>query len=129
LATNAENCCPRDFCLLQENAHPPSAPATVEAMKEVKFELLPHPPYIPYLAASNCHMFGSPTEASLGRNFASDDAVKDAVRTWLWSQPKNFFADGVRRLVYRYTTCFEKNGVIMLRNDTLCICHRLLCTK
>ena len=39
-----------------------------------------------------------------------------------------FFADGMRRLVNRYTICVEER-VIMLRNDTFRVDYRLLYTK
>jgi hypothetical protein len=35
-------------------------------------------------------MFGKTHEALRGRRFASDDEVKDALRTWFQSQPQLF---------------------------------------
>jgi len=59
---------------------------------------------------------------------ASDDEVKDTVHTWFQLQTKNFFADGIRRLVNHYTINVQ-NVVIMLRNDTLCTAvHEVLNT-
>jgi len=55
-------------------------------------------------------MFGPPTDAFRGRRFASDGKVKKAVQTWLRSQPRIFLADGMRRLLNRYTMCFEIRG-------------------
>jgi hypothetical protein len=42
--------------------------------------------------------------------FANDDEVMVAVHTWLRSHPETFFADGIRRLVNRYTIATEKKG-------------------
>jgi hypothetical protein len=44
-------------------------------------------------------MFGPLKEALRGQRFASDDEVKYVVHTWLWSQLKTFFVNGIRRLV------------------------------
>jgi hypothetical protein len=55
-------------------------------------------------------MFGPPTDAFRGRRFASDGEVKSAVHTWLRSQPRIFLADGMRRLLNRYTMCVEIRG-------------------
>ena len=77
----------QELLLLHNNAHPHSALAAIEAIRRLKFELLPH---LPYKRGFAC------------RKFAGDDEVKDAVHTWLRSQlkkkKKTFFADGIRRL-------------------------------
>jgi hypothetical protein len=56
------------FLLLHNNACPHSVAATVEAIRQLKFELLPP-----------IHMFGPLKEASHVRRFASGDDVKDAM--------------------------------------------------
>jgi len=42
---------------------------------------------------------------------------------------KMFCTYEIRRLVNSRTKFDKKKGVIMLRNDTIYICHRLLCVK
>jgi hypothetical protein len=84
--------------LLHDNALPHSAAAAFEAIRQLKFELLTHPPYILDLAPSNYHMLGPLKEALRGRRFTSDDEVKDTVHMWLPSQLKSLFADGIRGL-------------------------------
>jgi hypothetical protein len=74
--------------LLPDNAHSPSAVATVQASRKLKFELLPHPPYSLYIAQSDYCMSGPLGDALRGLRFASHDEVKDAAHTWLRSQPK-----------------------------------------
>jgi hypothetical protein len=44
--------------LFHGNACPHSAATTIEAVGQLKFELLPHPPYNLDLASSDYHMFG-----------------------------------------------------------------------
>ncbi|GFG33227.1 hypothetical protein Cfor_05536 [Coptotermes formosanus] len=52
--------------LLQGNACPHSAAVTIEAVGQLKFELLPHPTYSLDLASSDYHMFEPPKEALRG---------------------------------------------------------------
>ena len=47
------------------------------------------------------------------------------MRTWLRAQSQIFLADVIRWLVNFYMICLEK-GVIVLRNNRLCIFYRLL---
>ena len=87
----------------------------------------PRPPYIPYLVPSDYQVSRPIKEALYGRWFATDDYVKDAVLMWLRSQPITFFADGIRRLVYRYTInavnmvrlCWEMTHFKLVRDLTL----------
>lgn len=109
-ATNAGGLLSKGFLLLRDNACPHSVAANVEAIKQLKFGLLPHLPYRPDLAPSDYHIFEPLKEALRGRRFASDDEVKDAVHTWLRSQQITFFAVGIRKLVTCYTICVEKRG-------------------
>jgi hypothetical protein len=95
-----------------------SVAATIDAVRQLKFELLPHPAYSLDLAALGYDMFVSLKEALHGWRFASDEEVKDAVHMWLQSQLKSLFADRIRRLVNCYTICIEKSGII-LRNGSL----------
>jgi transposase len=73
---------------VHNNARAHSAAATVEVIRQLKFEFLPESPYSPDPVPSDCHMFGLLKGALRGRRFASDDEVKDAMRMWLRSQSK-----------------------------------------
>jgi hypothetical protein len=48
------------------------------------------------LALSDYHLFGSLKKALRGRQFGSDEEVKQAVHTWLCNQAKTFFSDGIK---------------------------------
>jgi len=85
-------------------------------------------PYTPDLVPSDYLLSRPLKEASCGSRFATDDEVKDGVLMWLRSQPKTFFADGIRRLVNLYTIYVLNMGDIIFRNDILCFGQRLLYT-
>lgn len=59
---------------------------------------------------SDCHVFGPLREVLHVQRYANDYEDKDTVHTWLWSQPKNLFADGIRRLENCYKICAEKRS-------------------
>jgi hypothetical protein len=44
-------------------------------------------------------MFGPMKEALRGRRFSSDEEVTGAVQNWLKTQPKNFFSDGIKKVM------------------------------
>lgn len=97
--------------LFHDNARPHSTPAkTVEALQDLRFEVLEHPPYSPDLAPSDFYLFGPLKEALRGRQFFTDEEVKDAVHEWLSSMPRSFFSEGVQKFVRRWTKCVERNG-------------------
>ena len=81
----------KGVALLYDNAHPHTATHTVEALQQLNFEVLEHPPYSPDLTPSDFHLFGPLKDALRGRHFASDQQVKEAVHVWLVTQPKIFF--------------------------------------
>jgi hypothetical protein len=41
-----------------------------------------------------------------------------AVHKWLRDRPKTFFVDGIRKLVDRWTKCFEKEGYYLEKLHT-----------
>jgi len=96
--------------LLLHNAHPHMAAYTVDALCDLKFEVLKHPPYSPDLAPSDFHLFGPMKEHLRGHKFADDDKVMEAVQSWLKATPKSFFLDDIRKLVDRWTKCVAKQG-------------------
>jgi len=54
----------RGVLLLHDNTLPHFMAATIEAIRQLKFELPPHPTHSPDLAPSDYHMFGPLKEAS-----------------------------------------------------------------
>jgi len=62
--------------LLHDNARPHTARATIDALETVKFEVLSHSPYSPYLAPSDFHFFPHLKRDLKGTHFTSDGEVK-----------------------------------------------------
>jgi histone-lysine N-methyltransferase SETMAR len=85
--------------LHHDNVCPYVMVATVETIHNLKFEVLPHPPYSPDLIPCDFHAFGPLREVLHGYWFGSDEKEKEVVCIWIREQPKTFFSDGIRKLV------------------------------
>ncbi|XP_050925028.1 histone-lysine N-methyltransferase SETMAR [Lates calcarifer] len=96
--------------LHHDNARPHTAAQTVQTINELGWELLPHPPYSPDLAPSDFHLFGPLKAFTRGTKFESDDEVKSVVSDWLRHQSKDFYAEGIRKLVHRWEKCVTVLG-------------------
>ena len=57
----------------------------------LSFQCLDHPPYSPYLALSDYHLFPGLKKQLKGRHFSSDAEVIPAAETWLDGQLSEFF--------------------------------------
>jgi transposase len=96
--------------LLHDNARPHTAHATTDALETLKFEVLSHPSYSPDLAPSDFHFFPHLKRDLMGTHFTSDDAVKQAVTSWIKQRTPEFFIYGMRKLVLRWERCIERQG-------------------
>jgi len=88
----------KNVILLLDKERPPSVAVTVEAISQLKFEILPQ--YSPRLAPSYYLMFGPLKETLRRRIFARDEEITDAVLTGLPPQPKNFL-----QIYFKNTSC------------------------
>ena len=93
--------------LLHDNTRPHTAAHIAETLRNLKFQVMTHPPYSPDLALSEFHLFGSLKEALRNCQFTSDKEVKEAMHAWLAAQSKTIFSEGIRKLVQRWTKCVE----------------------
>jgi len=96
--------------LLYDNIRPHTAAHTMDTLRDLKFEVLKHPPYSPDLAPSDFHLFGPMKEHLRRHKFADDDKIMEAVQSWLKAMPKSFFLDGICKPVDRCTKCVAKQG-------------------
>ncbi|KAG5313015.1 GVQW3 protein, partial [Pseudoatta argentina] len=50
-------------------------------------------------------------ELSLGgKKFSTDEEVKGEVEKWTKGLAGNYFEEGIKKLIHRFTTCIERNG-------------------
>ena len=65
---------------LQDNARPYVAARTMDIIQKLKWNVLPHPPYIPDLAPSDYHLFRHLNEHLDGKMFRNNEEVVQDVQ-------------------------------------------------
>ena len=75
---------------------------------KTNFEVLEHPPYSSNLARLVYHLFGPLKQGWRGCRFITDQQLKETVHAWLVSEPKTFYSEGIKKIVWRQTKCSEK---------------------
>lgn len=96
--------------LLHDNARPHVSKLTVHKLKELGYEVLPHPPYSPDLSPTDYHLFRNLDNFLRGKIFANDDEIKSAFSDFVSLQSSEFFKSGIKKLVSRWEKCVEKEG-------------------
>ncbi|KAG8235855.1 hypothetical protein J437_LFUL013939, partial [Ladona fulva] len=69
--------------LQHDNACPHTSCATEEALRNLKFELIPHPPYPPNIAYCDFYIFPLIKRVLKGNHYTSDYEVKAAIASWI----------------------------------------------
>ena len=90
-----------------ENAMLHTVAQTVQTINNPGLELLPNPTCSPDLAPSDFHLFGPMKEFTRGTKFESEDEVKSVVSDWLRHHSKDFYAEGIWKLVHTWKNCVK----------------------
>ena len=94
----------------QDNASIHTCAVAMAKLHELRFELIPHPPYSPDLAPSDFFLFPSLKKWLGGRKFSSNVAVEAAVNNYFSGLDESHFSDGMKVLEKRWTKCIELKG-------------------
>jgi histone-lysine N-methyltransferase SETMAR len=79
-----------------DNARPHTSLLTLEAITELQWTVLPHPPYSPDLAPSNYHLFSPLKDAVRGKKFQGDEEVISEVKRLLRQRPAEWYREGIQ---------------------------------
>ena len=95
----------------QDNAPVHKSMKTMVKLNALRFEVLPHPLYLPRLAPSDFYMFADLNKMLRGKRFSSDDKVNAATEACFEAKDKSFYKKGIE--------CFEKlwNDCIAMEGD------------
>lgn len=91
--------------LIHDNATPHSAKVTKELLQKFKWEVWEHPPYSPDLSPCDFHVFGPMKNELAKERYNSDEEVKYATNDWCLQTGREFFKQGISKLVQRYEKC------------------------
>jgi histone-lysine N-methyltransferase SETMAR len=100
-----------EFLLQQDNAPAHKSRATQQAIRELDFDVLPHPPYSPDLAPTDYHLFRSMAHFLKGRSFNTVDEVEIAVQEFFDSKPGEWYRHGIEQLADRWQNVIDNGGL------------------
>lgn len=96
--------------LLYDNARPHVAKSVSDVLKQLNWEMLPHPPYSPDIAPSDYHLFRSMAHGLAKQQFKNYQDVKKWLDEWIASKQVNFFCDGIRKLIKNWKNVVDNDG-------------------
>jgi [histone H3]-lysine36 N-dimethyltransferase SETMAR len=100
-----------DRIILQhDNARPHIAEMTRNKIRELGWEILPHPPYSPDLAPSDYHLFRSLEHFLRGKIFTSEAELETNLWAFFESKPREFYRRGMEKLIERWHNVISNNG-------------------
>ena len=79
-------------------------------LNDLRFELLPHPPYSPDLAPSDFYLFADLKKMHHGKRFSSDDEVIAATEAYFEVKHKSFYKKGIESSEKRWNDCIAIEG-------------------
>ena len=94
-----------------DNAPAHSSAIATAKLVELRYELLPNPPYSSDLAPCDYFLFPNMKKWLDGKRLTSNEEVIAATEAYLAEFDKPYFLDGFKKLEYRRTKCIELKGV------------------
>lgn len=96
--------------LLHDNARPHISKLTVQKLIELKYEILPHPPYSPDLSPTDYYLFKNLDKFLKEKKFNKEEDVKNAFVEFINSREQDFFKVGINKLLGRWEKCVDSLG-------------------
>jgi transposase len=88
-----------------DNAPTHSSRLVRAKLRDLRWELLSHPPYSPDLAPSDFFLF-----PNLKKHSSSIEEVKKATTTWVHSNDAQFYREGLEGWRHRLQKCYDIDG-------------------
>ncbi|RLU18396.1 hypothetical protein DMN91_008753 [Ooceraea biroi] len=77
---------------------------------ELRFQLVPHPPYSPDLAPSDYYFFPNMKKWLAGRKFYSNEEVIAKTNAYFAELDLSYYSEGINKLEQRWTKCISLKG-------------------
>ena len=100
----------RKIRFLHDNARPHTAKLTRDKLKELGWEVLPHPAYSPDFAPSDYHLFRSLQHFLENKEYKSREELKADLDLFFASQPQEFYSSGINKLPERWQQVVDSDG-------------------
>lgn len=93
-----------------DNAPSHSSFIAQKKLQELRFEILPHPPYSPDLAPCDFFLFPNFKRWLTGKRFSSNIELECETKAYFEGFPESYFLNGLKKLENRYSKCIELQG-------------------
>ena len=93
-----------------DNAPAHSSGVVAAKLMELRFQLVPHPPYSPDLAPSDYYLFPNMKKWLAGRRFYSNEEVIAETNAYFEELDQSYYSEGINKLEQRWTKCISLNG-------------------
>ena len=94
----------------QDHAPYHNSMKTMVKLNELSFELLPHPPYSPYLSPSDYWLFADLKKMLQRKRFGSNEKVIVETEAYFESKDESFYKKGIEKLEKRWNECITLEG-------------------
>jgi histone-lysine N-methyltransferase SETMAR len=101
---------PEDVLFIQDNARPHTAKLTKSKLRNLKWEVLKHPPCSPDMSPSDFHLFRSMQNHLAGVKFNSEEVLREWMTNFFYDKPASFFVRGITKLAYQWEGVMEFEG-------------------
>ena len=99
--------------------HTAKAKLTRDKLKELGWEILPHPPYSPDLAPSDYYLFKHLHYFLNDKIYSKRDQLKQDLDDFFASQPVEFFKKRIEKLVKRWQQVVDSDGEYILDKENV----------
>ena len=89
---------------------PHIAQPMLQRLKELGYEVLPHPPYSPNLLPTHYHFFKHLENFLEGKHFHNQQEGENAFQEFIESQSTDLYATGINKLISHWQKCADCNG-------------------
>lgn len=93
-----------------DNAPAHTSQVVAAKLHDLRFEVLPHPPYSPDLAPSDYFLFPKLKKWLAGLKFTSSDEVIAETNAFCAELDKSHYTEGIKKLASRWSKCIELQG-------------------
>ena len=93
-----------------DNARSHTSAIATAKLFDLRYEILPHPPYSPDLAPSDYFLFPNMKTWLRGKRFSSNEEIIAATSEYFERFDKNYFLEVIKKLEYRYNKCIQLKG-------------------
>ena len=93
-----------------DNASPHTSVVSMAKINDLRFELLPHPPYSPDLAPSDYYLFPNLKRWLQGKRFSTNEEVICETEAYFAEFDKSYFSKGINMLEDRWNKCISLQG-------------------